>query len=142
MTDEVSGGRPAVLEWFVRPSLLTYLQRMPDFVVTAEGGGEFTGEAVRLPGVRLGPDAFEASGAVVLSGHGGALTLPLRGVSVADGALWIDDPLGGSARHRLVNLHERAEGGFDTTLAAESDILFLYNYLPDTSFGELLVLEA
>ena len=142
MTQTVSGGRPVILEWHVRPSLLTYLQRMPDFVVTTEGGAEFTGEAVRLPAVRTADGAFEASGIVELSGHGGALALPLRGVVVTDAALWIDDPTGTGVRHRLVNLRPRAEGGYDTTLAAESDILFLYNYLPDTSFGPLLVLDS
>ena len=142
MIERASGGHPVMLEWRVRPSLLTYLQRMPDFVVVTEGGAEFTGEAVRLPALQVGPDAFEASGAVELSGHAGALTLPLRGVVVRDGALWIDDPTGEDAPHRLVNLRARPEGGYDTTLAAESDILFLYNYLPNTSFGELLVLGA
>ena len=142
MTDAVSEARSVILEWHVRPSLLTYLQRMPDFVVMTEGGAEFTGEAVRLPAVRTADGGFEASGIVELSGHGGALTLPLRGVVVTDAALWIDDPAGTGARHRLVNVRPRPEGGYDTTLAAESDILFLYNYLPDTSFGPLLVLDA
>ena len=142
MTETGSSGRRVILEWHVRPSLLTYLQRTPDFAVTVEGGAEFTGEAVRLPAVQTSEDAFEASGAVALSGHGGALTLPLRGVVVSEGALWVDDPMGTDARHRLVNLRPRAEGGYDTTLAAESDILFLYNYLPATSFGPLFVLDA
>lgn len=142
MTEQATGPDAVVLEWHVLPSLLTYLQRMPDFVVTTEGGAEFTGEAVRLPGVQTGPDVFEASGAIELSGHGGALTLPLRGVVVREGSLFVEDPLGGTAPQRLVNLRARAEGGYDTTLAAESDALFLYNYLPDTSFGVLLALDA
>lgn len=142
MTDAVCEARSVILEWHVRPSLLTYLQRMPDFVVTAEGGAEFTGEAVRLPAMRTTDGGLEASGAIELSGHGGALTLPLRGVVVTEDSLWIDEPTGAGGRHRLVNVRPRAEGGYDTTLAAESDILFLYNYLPDTSFGPLLVLDA
>ena len=101
---------------------------------------------MRLPAVRGGDGRLEATGAVELSGHGGALTLPLRGVVIEGDALWIDDPLGSGGRHRLVNLRPRAEGGaeigYDTTLAAESDILFLYSYLPDTSFGPLFVLDA
>ena len=145
MTDAMSGARRVVLEWHVRPSLLTYMRGTPDFAVTVEGGAEFTGEAVRLPAAQLGEGRIEASGVVALSGHGGALTLPLRGVVIEGDALWIDDPLGSGGRHRLVNLRPRAEGGaesgYDTTLAAESDILFLYNYLPATSFGPLFVLD-
>ena len=38
MTETGSSGRRVILEWHVRPSLLTYLQRTPDFVVTVEGG--------------------------------------------------------------------------------------------------------
>jgi len=150
MTDAVSEARRVVLEWHVRPSLLTYMRGTPDFAATVEGGAEFTGEVVRLPAVRAGDGRLEATGAVELSGHGGALTLPLRGVVIEGDALWIDDPVGSGGRHRLVNLRPRAEGGaeggaengYDTTLAAESDILFLYSYLPDTSFGPLFVLDA
>ena len=150
MTDAVSEARRVVLEWHVRPSLLTYMRGTPDFAATVEGGAEFTGEVVRLPAVRAGDGRLEATGAVELSGHGGALTLPLRGVVIEDDALWIDDLVGSGGRHRLVNLRPRAEGGaeggaengYDTTLAAESDILFLYSYLPDTSFGPLFVLDA
>ena len=146
MTDAVSEARRVVLEWHVRPSLLTYMRGTPDFAATVEGGAEFTGEVVRLPAVRAGDGRLEATGAVELSGHGGALTLPLRGVVIEGDALWIDDPVGSGGRHRLVNLRPRAAGGaengYDTTLAAESDILFLYSYLPDTSFGPLFVLDA
>ncbi|MBU4464771.1 MAG: hypothetical protein KKH75_02880 [Actinobacteria bacterium] len=141
MATTATMGRHVVLEWHVRPSLLAYLQRMPDFAVRAEGGAEFRGEAVLLPAVERSDGALQASGAIELSGHGGALNLALRGVVLTADTLWIDDPLGELDARPLVLLQPGADGAIETRLAAEADILFLYSYLPGAPFGSLFVRE-
>lgn len=130
-----------VLEWRVKDSLLAYMQRSADFAVEAHGGAEFTGTAVRLPAEVRADGAVEATGGILLSAHGGALRLGLIGVVVRDGALWIDDPLEEQDKRRLVEVTE-TPGGYETRLAADADILFLYNYVAGTPFGPLRVLAG
>ncbi|MDQ1129665.1 hypothetical protein [Microbacterium sp. SORGH_AS_0888] len=133
--------REAMIEWHVKDTLLGYLQRNRDFRVDAAGGAEFTGTAVRLPAVVRDDGAVEATGRIALSAHGGALSLGLVGAVVRDGALWIDDPLEEADKRRLVELTETADG-YETRLAADADILFLYAYLAGTPFGSLRVVSG
>ncbi len=133
--------RQALLEWQVRDSLLAYMQRSPDFAVRADGGAEFTGTAVRVPALVQEDGAVEATGWIELSAHGGALCLALVGAVLRDGALWVDDPLGEHEKRRLVHT-DPAGAGYDTRLAADADVLFLYSYVPGAPFGSLRVLEG
>lgn len=144
--------RAAVIEWRIKESLLAYMRRDPGFAVTLARGAEFDPESgVRLPAVVQPDGSVAATGAAVLSAHGGALAVPLVNAVIADGALWIDDPIeaepgGAPARLRLVTLHPADDGAagdpgaaLATRLAPEADVLFLYNYVPATPFGALSI---
>lgn len=140
-----------VLEWGVRDTLLQYLERSSDFEAVARDGAVYrAGRGIELPLVREADGTLRATGSVVLRAHGGALTVPLVGVVLDETALWIDDPVDGPpARMPLVTLGapergEAPEGGgeivrYRTALAAQADILFMYNYVPGAPFAPLLV---
>ncbi|WP_159500466.1 HtaA domain-containing protein [Microbacterium sp. 18062] len=142
-----------VLEWGVRDTLLQYLERSADFEAQVRDGAVYrAGRGIELPLARHADGTLRATGSVVLRAHGGALTVPLVGVVLDGAALWIDDPVDGpGARMPLVTLAEpvREEapergGGvvrYRTALAAQADVLFMYNYVPGAPFAPLFVRE-
>lgn len=141
----------AILRWQVKESLLAYMRRDAGFCVEAEGGARLDGDVVEIPGAFDGAGRFVASGAIVLSAHGGSLALALRDVIVDGGELTIRDPLedadagveADAGRMRLATLvPTESAGRFDAHLAAEADVLFLYNYTPGTPFGVVEIREA
>ncbi|WP_194409806.1 hypothetical protein [Microbacterium cremeum] len=132
----------AVIRWRIKDTLLAYMTRDRSFSVTATGGATFGAvEGIALPAVDVGEGTWRATGAVTLSAHGGALRVPLIGVRLTRDALWIEAPDGdaGDQMVRLVTVHAAPAGGFATALAPEADLLFLYNYVPGTPFGELSI---
>lgn len=133
------------LEWAVKESLLDYMQRDASFVVGATGGATFVDGVARLPVHTDHSGVIRASGSLVLEAHGGALTVPLCGVHLAEGALWIDDPYRESdepaGRIRLVTLRAVADGA-ECALASDADVLFLYRYMPGESFAPLRLRSA
>lgn len=139
----------AILRWQVKESLLAYMRRDAGFRVEAEGGARLDGDVVEIPGEVDGAGRFVASGAIVLSAHGGSLALALRDVVIDDGVLTIRDPLedtdpgvdAAAGRMRLATLspHAGSSTSFDAQLAGEADVLFLYNYVPGTPFGVVVI---
>lgn len=146
-----------VIEWGVRASLLQYLLREPDAQVLLDGGAELdaaspAGPLVRLPARRSASGAIVATASACLRAHGGALAVDLVDVVIADGALWVADPVEDATasprpRIRLVTLAEEAEAGegvrsWETRLAPEADALFLYRYLAGSAFAPVRVVPA
>ncbi|MEV7694643.1 hypothetical protein AB0N73_15060 [Microbacterium sp. NPDC089189] len=134
------------LVWRVRDSLVAYMSVDPAFEVEVVGEASFSPEAgVRLPARRLPDGRIVAEGGVILRAHGGALQIPLVDVRVEDGALWVRDPEDAERGLRLVTVAPSAAGGadvFDTALAPEADLLFMYNYAPGVPFAPLSVEAA
>jgi hypothetical protein len=132
-----------VIRWQLRDSLVGYMLRDPGFEVVATGGASFDPAAgVTLPAQRQSSGEVRASGSVVLRAHDGALTVPLVGVRIHEQTLWIAAPGDGeeAPEQAFVTLSGQQEAGvFQTQLAAESDALFLYNYVPGADFGRLEV---
>lgn len=134
------------LVWRVRDSLVAYMCADPAFAVEVVGEASFSPEeGVRLAAHRLPDGRIVADGAVTLRAHGGALQVPLVGVRIEDGALWIRDPEDAERVLRLVSVAPSDAGGadvFDTALAPEADLLFMYNYAPGVPFAPLSVEPA
>jgi hypothetical protein len=132
-----------VVTWRVRDSLLAYMQADPSFSVDIEGEAAFSPETgVRLPARRFPDGRIVADGGVTLRAHDGALTLALTDLRIEDGAVWIRDPQDAGSLLRLVTVRpaaDRGEAAFDTELAPEADLLFMYNYAPGVPFGLLSV---
>lgn len=137
------------IEWGIRDTLMSYLARAADFAVECVGGASFDPVVgVSIPATVEPDGRARATGAVSLQAHGGALSLPLRGLDVDGEVLWIDDPVEGApARQRLMLLapavsDEPGVDRYETRLSPEADALFLYNYVPEVSFAPLRVRRA
>lgn len=143
------------IEWRVRDSLLSYLERAPDFSVETTGGAAFvSGEGVTFPAVVGDAGELAATGAVTFRAHGGMLTIPLRGVRLDGEGLSIRDPLGDddAAPEAAVPMRRLLlvpgvqlpvlEGEYVAELAPESDAMFLYNYVPRAPFGVVHVVRG
>ncbi|WP_426226353.1 hypothetical protein [Pseudarthrobacter sp. DSP2-3-2b1] len=142
----------AVLEWGIRGSLLSYMERDPAFEIETTGGATFSlKDGVHMDGRVDAEGVLFLDGSVVLRAHAGALIVPLIGVQVNREALTIDDPgedrdelAAKPGRLALVKLEEvaGADDGtlvYGTRLAAEADALFMFNYIPDTPFDPLRI---
>ncbi|MDQ0821441.1 hypothetical protein QFZ69_002320 [Arthrobacter sp. V1I7] len=142
----------AVLEWGIRGSLLSYMERDRAFEIETTGGATFSlADGVHMNGSVDADGVLFLDGSVVLRAHAGALIVPLIGVQVTGDALTIDDPgedrvelATNPGRLALVRLGEVAgaqEGTlvYATRLAAEADALFMFNYIPDTPFDPLRI---
>lgn len=106
-----------------------------------------------MPGRTDADGVLHGDGSVILRAHGGALTVPLVGVQVTADALTVEDPGAepedDHARLTLVQLEETpgeeapdedaSTRAFGTRLSAEADGLFMYNYLPNSSFDPLTI---
>ncbi len=66
-----------VLEWALRPSLIAYVEALPDGRVLAEGGARRQGELFVIPGRREAMGAYEFRGTIRLEGHLGLLDVAL-----------------------------------------------------------------
>jgi hypothetical protein len=141
-----------MLEWGIRGSLLSYMQRDPAFEIETTGGAAFSlADGVQMNGSVDADGVLFLDGSVVLRAHAGALIVPLIGVQVSGEALTIDDPgedrvelAANPGRLALVRLVEGpgAQDGtliYTTRLAAEADALFMFNYIPDSPFDPLRI---
>lgn len=153
--EATSSGQPSapaacVVEWGVKRTLLDYMERDAAFAWAAEGGGTFSlGAGARIPAIVAPDGAVRASGAVTISAHHGALTVPLVGLEIRDGALSIADPAGGPGdRIVLVDVRRVGEEAptdveiirrYATSLSRSADRLFMFNYLPGVAFDDLIV---
>jgi len=122
MTATVPAG--TLLEWAVRESFVSYVERLTDGVIDVLDGAERTNAGFLFPGHR-GParDEYNFEGIVRFSGHLGTLGVELRELRIAcsDGAGTIEAMIAGA--HYPLAEFDGAVSGDDGTLTA-ADVVF------------------
>ncbi|MCE7481200.1 HtaA domain-containing protein [Microbacterium profundi] len=73
------------LEWGIRKSFVTYVERLPDGSVSATGGAVRDGDVFRLSGRRLVSGGWAFDGVLHFSGYSGVLDVTLEAIRI-DGA--------------------------------------------------------
>ena len=143
-------GADAVIEWGIKRSLIGYMASDSSFEWHGSRGASFSIDTgATLPAVVAEDGTLQATGDLVLTGHKGALTVPLVDLVLEARSITIADPVDGPPdRLELVtvaplgSVHLTGTGAvhrFSATLSREADGLFLYNYLPGVAFDDLLV---
>lgn len=139
------------LEGPIRRSLLEYIGELDDGEVILSNGAERSAGGLRFPSAGTHEDEFlRFSGSAVVTGYGGALTLPVAEPCIeADGdtfqltILDPDDPAGRLRPASIPRLESQPDGstlGTGVTLATPGSLLLVFGpYVAGTPLDDLRI---